>query len=156
MNRFTLNLSPSKPLCLSSHTLEILSKTFEEHHLSVDVKSLNKELLLEISFDQKKETLKKKLVEVEKKARKTKVADPTYGDELKYKTLMNVVKGLKMELDAATANFFVRITEDHVIIEARSPVLVPTFLLEGYFSEIMRLICEAYSKMGHEILLIES
>ena len=155
MNKFTLNLSPSKPLRLSAHAMEIISKTFEEHHLSVVKKSLDKEMLFEISFDENKETLKKRIAKVKEKARKAKIANPTDPDQLEYKVFMDVAKGLKIELNAINANFVVRITEDQVIIETRCHELIPLIVYESYFSTIMYQIREAYSKMGQEILLIE-
>lgn len=155
LNKITLDLSPSKPLCLSAYAMEIISKTFEEHHLRIVKKSLDKEMLFEFSFDENKKNLKKRIVKLEEKARKAKVANQTDPDQLEYNVLKDVAKGVKIELKAINANFVVRIMEDQVIIETRYHKIVPLIVYESYFFTIMYQICDAYSKLGQEIFLIE-
>lgn len=152
MNRLKLNLMPSKPLARSPVVMEILSKTFCEHHIDILEKELNNSLRFKINFDQRKKFLEQEAKRFEQKAR-----EPGRARE-ELILFRDMIKALRAEKTALSKDFLITITEDRVFIEANFSKKISEmcyFYLRIYFDKIISLIREAYAVAGENINFIE-
>lgn len=157
MSRLSLELIPSKPLSLSNHALETLSKTFEKHRATILKKSSNKTLELKFSFPESAESMRQEIDETKQEIEKIRESTrPTKEDEVR--VLKTIIKGYRAQVNALSHNFLVRIAENQVSIKTNTKPKISELSFIWFniiFRAIISHICEAYGEMGERVAFRE-